>query len=364
MPGFFINQNCQIMTRNKHQPPPGASLNPRQKSVLSGIVQQFIKHPEPVSSKSLVEKAEVQASSATIRKVMSELESLGLIEQPYTSAGRQPTDLGYRTYLNQLIELEELTRQEKEIIQQELGNIHEENEVLKHTARLLCRLTNLMGLAVPPAIREGIFQNITLVPVADRKVMLILSFSETTIRTAMVEVDMDINPVRLDAITVRINERIGGRRIAEIDEELFQDLKLTESEQDFRTLRVFTDSILRLLNPQMEEDLEVAGTKNILMATDLESLQDVEGILELLDSKVTLIHFLRERNTHEGVYVTIGAENENGFLRSYSLITSTFNLGGNQGTIGIIGPKHIPYSKLISVVDYTAKSIDEKNLEK
>ncbi len=335
-------------------------LTPRQRHVLSAIVKNFIMRAEPVSSKLLSSNASFRESSATIRKTMAELEHLGLIEHPHTSAGRLPTDLGYRTYVDDLIQLEELSQQEKELISEELGHIHEENAILQQAANLLSRISNQLGLAASPSLENGILTRLSLVPLAEKKVMLVLSISDLLIRSIMVELDIDLPPTRLLTLEQRLNEKLRGKSVSFLNSYLQSEPIDAEREGDYSDIRIFSRSILKLLGGGNTTNVQLSGTKNILTQHEFERIEDIEGILELVDSKITLVHLLRTRSEHGGVYVTIGAENEGGIFRSYSIITSTFNMGGVQGTVGVIGPKRMPYSRLISIVDYTASTLNRK----
>jgi heat-inducible transcriptional repressor len=334
-------------------------LNKRQKQILAGVVQSFITRAEPVSSKYLAENTHINASSATIRNTMARLESLGLIEQPHTSAGRQPTDLGYRVYINSLIQLEDIRVTEKNLILGELRNIREEQEVLSITAGVLSRITNLLGIAVYAPTGKEIFERINLVPVAEKKLMLILSLSHGLIRSVMLEVDIDIKPRRLQEITQVINEKMSGRPVSLLNTAMANEISASLSSKYEGTIRIFTRSILKLFTISDYNQIQIAGTKNIFHQPEFEKIEDIEGIIEILDNRKTLVHFLQDRKLQDGVCVTIGKEHTLNLFKTHSVITSNFHANGITGTIGVIGPTRMEYSKLISVVDFTAKYLSK-----
>jgi len=337
-------------------------LNSRQKQVLTAIVDHFIVKAEPVSSKVLSVNPLLQASSATIRNTMAELEGMGFVEQPHTSAGRTPTDRGYRTYLNELMPIEHLNQEEIRAIEAEIDGAQDEQEMMAHTAAILGRLTRQLGVAVAPSVEESLFKNLSLVPIDRNKVMIILSVSETVFRTTLVDSGIDTSIYRLEAIARRINERMQGKPVSLLNDLLKNPQKNPVSEEEKKAFDFFDRSISKLFRSQTNQDVQISGTKNIFSREDFERREDLESILDLLDSKMALVHFLRQRNDKEGVHVTIGEEHTEGQnLKSVSIVTSAFSLGGAQGIIGVIGPKRMPYSRLISIVDHTAKALNRKN---
>jgi heat-inducible transcriptional repressor len=334
-------------------------LNPRQKQVLTAIVDHYIVTAEPVSSKVLSVNPLLQASSATIRNTMAELEDLGFVEQPHTSAGRTPTDRGYRTYVNGLMQVEPLNAEEQRSIETEIDATLDEQELMAHTAGLLGRLTRQLGVAVSPSVEESLFKNLSLVPLDQNRLMIVLSVSETVFRTTLVDSGIDISIYRLESIARRINERMQGKPVSFLNSILRNPKESSGSEEEKNAFGLFDRSISKLFKAQRHGEVQISGTKNIFSRVDFEKLEDMESILDLLDSKMALVHFLRQRNEKEGVHVTIGDEHLKGHkLRSVSIVTSAFSLGGAHGIIGVIGPKRMPYSKLISIVDHTAKALN------
>ncbi len=333
-------------------------LNSRQKQVLTAIVDHYIVKAEPVSSKVLSVNPLFQASSATIRNTMAELEEMGFVEQPHASAGRLPTDRGYRTYVNELMHIEGLAVEDRRAIEAEVGENQDEQELLAQTARMLERLTHQMGVAVSPSVEDGLFKNLSLVPLAENRIMIILSVSDAVFRTTMLDSGIETSIYRLESIARKINEQMQGKSVSFLNSLLQNPKGDSSSEEEKNAFHFFNRSISKLFKTQKSEEIQTSGTKNILNSRNFENIEDLESILDLLDSKMTLVHFLRQRNEKEGVHVTIGEEHREGYpLRSVSIVTSAFSMGGSHGIVGVIGPKRMPYSRLISIVDYTAKTL-------
>ncbi len=333
-------------------------LNSRQKQVLTAIVDHYIVKAEPVSSKVLSVDPMFQTSSATIRNTMAELEEMGFVEQPHASAGRLPTDSGYRTYIDELMPIELLSPEHKLAIETEMAEFQDEQEVLAHTARMLERLTHQMGIAVSPSVEDGLFKNLALIPLAENRILIVLSVSEAVFRTTLVDSGIETSIYRLEAIASRINEHMQGKPVSLLNDLLQDPKEKSTSEDEKNAFRFFDRSISKLLKAQKNEQIQISGAKNILNGRNFEIIEDLESIMDLLDSKMALVHFLRQRNDREGIHVTIGREHREGYpLRSVSIVTSAFNMGGAQGIVGVIGPKRMPYSRLVSIVDYTAKAL-------
>jgi heat-inducible transcriptional repressor len=337
------------------------ALTERQKSVLSTVIQEFITHSEPVSSKLISENSNIQASSATIRNTMAELEKLGFLEQQHTSGGRQPTDLGYRFYIDSLVQLQTLASNEKRVIDEQLQDLTHETEILRHASSILGQMTNLLGIAASHNLLEETLSQVQLISVAEKKVMLIVSLESGLVRNLMMELSIDIPAKYLESISHKITERVAGKSVSFLNRSSFNELNQQFQEEFAGPIRLFTRSILKLFQSPEYDNVEIYGTKNIIQQPEFGKIEDIEGIIELLDNKKTLVHFLHEREKYKGVQVTIGQENTVSLFKTHSVITSNYNLGGIQGTIGVIGPTRMQYSKLISVVDYTAKKITEKN---
>lgn len=340
-------------------------LNPRQKNVLSAIVNHYIVKAEPVSSRILSMNPLFQASSATLRNTMAELEDLGLVEQPHKSAGRTPTDRGYRAYVDELMMIEELPATQKQALEAELGEAQDEQDLLSQAARILGQATNLLGVAVSPSLEESLFQDLSVVQLPGGRMMLILSVSDLVFRTMLVDSGLDTSIYRLEAIARRINERMKGRPVSLLNAFLKNPTENPISADEGRALGFFNRSISKLFDAQKDQEIRLSGTKNILSRPDFERIEDLESILEFLDSKIALVHFLRQRQERNGVHVTIGEEHREGQkLRPISIVTSAFTLGGGHGVVGVIGPKRMPYSKLISIVDFMAKTLSGRNKQK
>jgi heat-inducible transcriptional repressor len=233
---------------------------------------------------------------------------------------------------------------------------------MSEVSRLLGKLTRQLGVAVSPAVEQALFRDLSLVPLDSNRIMLVLSLSGMVFRSTLVDSALDTSIYRLESIARRINELMQGKPVSFLNTLLQTSQDAPVSDEEKKAFSFFYRSISKLFKSQIHSEVQFSGTKNIFTQADFEKLEDLEAILDLLDSKIALVHFLRQRNEKEGVHVTIGEEHREGRnLRSVSIVTSAFRLGGGQGIIGVIGPKRMPYSRLISIVDHTAKALTRKD---
>jgi heat-inducible transcriptional repressor len=338
-------------------------LNPRQKKVLTAIVDHYIVKAEPVSSGMLSQNAVVRASSATIRNTMAELEDLGMVEQPHTSSGRLPTDLGYRTYVDELMHPEPLQADDRQTIDRELTVKESLEARLARAAKTISEMTRLLGLVIPPPSHEATFKKISLVPVEEGKVLLVLTSSETEVRSLLLESGSETSIFRLETLVNRLNRSMEGKSVSLLNNYIDPLRDQAVSRDETQGLEILSRSILKLTRPKTGDEVFVYGVRNLLGRPDFSKIDEISSVLELMESKVTLVHLLRQKGDVEGVHVTVGEEHtEDGTpFRSLSLVTSGFTVGGAQGVVGVLGPKRIPYARLIPVVGYAARALSRAN---
>lgn len=342
------------------------TLTDREESVLSLIVQDYVAQAEPSGSRIISKKGGLLLSPATIRNVISDLEEKGLVTQPHTSAGRIPTDKGYRYYVDNLIKLFALTDQEKEGIERKIEVLSGSfDEVASLASKVLSSVSSELGVILSPRFRQGVFKRLTIAEIAEKRVMLILTIESGLINSLMVEAETRLGAGELQAAAEFINERLSGRKLAEIEKNL-AEMVFTDDSRTIGIVRIFTENAADLFSFPDSRSLFADGARELLLQPEFTDQRKVEAIVEFLENKKMLIHVLDQRELKDGVLVTIGAENEAGQFKSYSIVTSNYNIREDKGTLGVIGPTRMPYPKLISVVDYTAKMLSRKlsNMEK
>jgi heat-inducible transcriptional repressor len=339
---------------------PSPDLNARQKQVLTALVEHYVVRAEPVSSKVLSQSAVLSASSATIRNTLADLEERGFVEQPHTSAGRLPTDRGYRTYVDELMHPEPLADADRIEIDLALAQDESLEARLMRVTKALADRTQLLALVVPPPTHQPMFRKISLVQVEEGKIAMVLATSDSEVRSQWLEAP-DVSVSGLEGAVNRLNEQMQGHPVSFLNATFSKIRGILGVENEKSSLDLLDRSILKLTQAKSGEEIFLSGAKNLVNRPDFSKIEDIGSIFELLESKVSLVHFLRQRGDNTGVHVTVGEERrDDGHLfRSLSLITGAFTLfeGGAQGMVGVLGPKRIPYARLVPVVSYAARSL-------
>lgn len=335
-------------------------LTERERTVLRYVVHDFIETAVPIGSRYISRKHEdvLGISAATIRNVMSDLEYLGYINHPYTSAGRVPTDLGYRFYLDTLMEKEIVSTHDQQHIRENLSSVDEDNEIFKQSSKILSKISHQLCVVTSPYLSRGIFEKLELVQISSTRLMVIISLQMGLIRTLMMDVASEIPREKLDELARFLNERLSGLTLDQIRETFANRVKDVQ-DLDSGLVRLFIDSVDKLFVPDGSEKLHIAGTDAIVEQPEFDNPKNFRSVIELISNEEIMIHVLKKSTHPDGIRVMIGQENEDDKLKDYSVITTTYSVGAATGSIGVIGPTRMPYAKTIPLVDYVARTISE-----
>ena len=336
-------------------------LNEREKNILRYIIQQFILTASPVGSRNIARRYNVGFSPATIRNIMSDLEESGYINHPHTSAGRIPTDKGYRFYVDTLMDIQELRNSEKGLINKGLEtNILETDELLRITSVLLSSITKQLACVSYPKLETGSLEKLQIISLSSTRILVVISIKAGLVKTITLELTSEINPNQIESVQRLLNEKLSGLTFNEIRATFTERLK--DIEEDHKPIiRLFIDSLDKIFKDVRKTDnLFITGAKNVIKQPEFESPENFQSVIELIEDKDIIIHILDKYETFDNqVFISIGSENENKKLDEYSLVTKEYQLGDISGTLGVIGPKRMEYPKIIAIVDYMAKMITE-----
>ncbi len=335
------------------------NLTEREKKVLGCLISHYISTADPVGSRVLANKYRLGVSPATIRNTMQDLEELGLVQQPHTSAGRVPTDAGYRMFVNNLLRQEPLATEEREIIDHSIsaGSAGIES-ILEQTSRALASLSHQLGVTISPKLDDSILSRIELIHMAEGKVLVVLAFSSGLARTILVEVDAAIGPVQLAEMAAALNEKLSGLSLGRIRKTVQERLASTSGNP--RLLRMFIDSDSKIWGSLSVEKIHVDGTENVLIQPEFADREKLQGIVKLLGERNGLIEIMGvAKGSESGIVITIGAENKALEIQSCSVVSATYDAGSTKGTIGVIGPTRMPYARLVSLVKYAARQLSK-----
>lgn len=337
------------------------ALTDRERTVLHYIVHDFIESATPVGSRFISRRHGdvLGLSPASIRNVMSDLEHLGLIDHPHTSAGRMPTDRGYRFYLDSLMHTEKLSEAEVESIRKNLGAAEETEMLLRETSRLLGKISHQIFAVTSPRLSSGTLEKLEIVPITGNRIMVILSIKSGLVRTIMMEAAAEIPREKLEDLARFLNERLCGLTLHEI-RQTFHNRVRDVQEEETGLIRLFIDSVDKVFSADATEKVHIGGADKVIEQPEFVNAEDFRGVIELINDEEMIIHILQKNEAQpREVSVRVGEENQDEKLRGYSVITSAYTMGDVGGTVGVIGPKRMPYARMIPLVDYVAKAISE-----
>jgi heat-inducible transcriptional repressor len=338
-------------------------LNQREKAILRSIVQQFILTATPVGSRNITKKYDIGFSPATVRNVMSDLEDSGFINHPHTSAGRVPTDKGYRYYVDSLMDIEKLNTKEKELIENGIRSITDEaDDLVKITSRLLSSITRQIACVTYPNLESGLLEKIQIINLTSTRILAVISIMSGLVKTITMELETELKESQLESVQSLLNEKLSGLSLEEI-RKTFKE-RFSDADEDQKPIiRLFVDSVDKLFKDDFKSDrLIVTGAKNIIQQPEFENPENFQSIIELIEDKDVIIHIMEKssESKKEEVYISIGSENFEKKLKEYSFVSKEYKFGETSGTLGIIGPKRMEYSRIVAIVDYLAKVLSEQ----
>jgi len=346
--------------------------------ILSAIVSEHLITGEPVGSKKLAGKFanESGLSSATIGNVMGDLESKGLLVQPHTSAGRVPTDEGYRFYVDNLLGILSLSESDLRLINKELGLDESSGEetpdkLLERTSQLLSALSNNIGIVVSPSLAHDRLQHIEFVNLSDKRVLVVLVATPNIVHNKIIRLAEPIKQDELDRTARYLNSEFAGRSLLAIRAEI---LTLMHEERSLFDELLQTAMILTSQSIEDDDDkhgeVYVGGASNILTKSDFADMDRLRELLKTIEEKSRLVKILNECVSDDSpvdnhVRVLIGRENSADTLQDCALITAPYRIHGGsaQGTLSVLGPTRIEYARMISVVSYLARRLEELMLK-
>ena len=332
-------------------------LSARSRQILEAIIEDYIATAEPVGSSAVARRHAMSFSSATVRNVMANLEEMGLLISPHTSAGRIPTEKAYRFYVDSLVALRQVTRDEKKQIirrcRQSGGGL---SDILKETSRALSSLSNYMGIVVAPSFISDVFRHIEFLRLSAHKVLAILVSTNGTVQNRLVETEDDISQDDLVKMGNYLNELMQGLTISQARERILAEMQNEKVQYDrlmSQALQISQQAV------SMERDeIFVEGQARILDQPEFSNGRRMQEIYRTFEHKGLMLQLLGSCMKAEGVQIYIGSEPPASQSAGVSLITSRFVTGNNTiGLLGVIGPTRMGYSSVIPIVDYTARLV-------
>jgi len=334
-------------------------LTERKQKILHAVIADYIRTAEPVGSKTLSTMYNLEYSPATIRNDLADLEEMGYLTHPHTSAGRIPTDKGYRWYVNNTVEWKEPTLVEKSIINNRLYSEAEElNKTIEHAAQILSNITNLTSFAITPRKSVETVKKVNVLPVDEHTVVLMIIPNSGNISNKAVKVSLPYTEKKLKVMEDALTENYKGKTISQA---LTNNI-IANIEDDFISQSGFAEDLMPSFKKTLEEmndvELYMEGLSKIFDIPEYNDLEKARNFIDALSKKEEITKKLIDRKN--GITISIGTENDDEDFKNCTLITASYLMDGKPvGKIGVVGPTRMKYSEVISLMGYLTHNLNE-----
>jgi len=334
------------------------SLNARSQQILEAIIEEHIATAQPVGSRAITDRLTVNLSPATVRNVMADLAEQGYICSPHTSAGRIPTELGYRFYVDTLLRVSRIGRGQKNRLDAEYHwQGLQMSELLRSASKALSSVSSYTGLVMMPRLQKTIFRHIEFIKLSGRQVLVVFVTQSGLVQNKVIQVEEELTASDLEQISNYLNQEMAGLSIQAMQSRLLSEMAQEKALYDRLLQRALRLSTAALANDG-DGEVIIEGTSRFLEQPEFNDLQRMKRIFQTFEHKSFLFDLLNRGLQGKGVQILIGSETEHSEIAGCSLITAAYSgRRGSLGTLGIIGPTRMPYSTLIPIVGYTAEMI-------
>ncbi|MEA1960345.1 MAG: heat-inducible transcriptional repressor HrcA [Bacillota bacterium] len=334
------------------------TIDERKKLILESIIKDYVETAEPVGSRAVVRRHSLNISAATVRNEMADLEEMGYLEQPHTSAGRIPSQQGFRYFVDCMMEKENLTEEEATFLHQLLGErVEEWSTVVEGVSHFLSQITNYASFIIVPSVKVSQFRYLQIVPLREGQALVLLVTDMGLIMHRKIDIPPSIKSEDLQIIADLFNRIFQGRRLNELKRSDLQNLR-DELRQRRSVIDSALDAIDGLLDNAAEDKVVISGALNILKEPEFKDLDKLKRILMLLDTEGQLRDIVPDEVSEE-VNIRIGRENELEDIQEMSVVVAGYKAAGAMGKIGLIGPVRMEYGKAAGTVESVRSIIEE-----
>jgi len=341
-------------------------LNERSRSILSAIIQSYVSNAEPVGSRTITKRFELGISPATVRNIMSDLEDMGLLAQPHTSAGRIPTDKAYRFYIDTLLEVRQPTLMEEELVQSYPLPREDFPRLMQETTKLLSGLSHYTGVVRAPRPAENVYTHIEFVRLTGKRALAIFVSKAGIVHNRIVSLEEDLTQHELERLSVFLNREMGGLTLTEIRKRV-----LSMMEHDRNQYTKLLSKLMKIWGEAVPDEREssgelyIGGMSELLNLPEFHDMDRMRDLFHAFEEKHSILTLLDKAIEADGVQVYIGSENPFFDMQGVSLVVANYRGEGNVvGTLGVIGPSRMAYNTVIPLVDCTAKVLGRLLSEK
>ena len=339
------------MARTKRR---STEIGEREQQLLKLLIESYLEDGSPVASKALASTGEIRVSSATVRNIMADLESLGLVFSPHTSAGRIPTQRGLRFFVDSLISVQPVDAQSVRAIRGELNPDLAPNELVESASIMLSHITNMAGVVTMPRPEQVALRQVEFLPLSGGRVLVILVVNDREVQNRVIHTDRDYDESELTQAANFINAQFTGKSLASIRGDILESMQSDKDKLD-ALMQTTLDVASKAFLPRDEEsDYIVSGETNLV--SNLSNIDEVRELFDAFAEKNAIVHLLDRCLDTEGIQLFIGEESGYRLLDEYSLISARYEVNGEvAGVLGVVGPTRMAYEKVIPVVDVTAR---------
>ncbi len=352
----FLDNGGEVMIWNEE-------LSERKMQILRTLIDDYIKTAQPIGSRTISRKHALGVSSATIRNEMADLEDMGYISQPHTSAGRIPSDKGYRFYVDHLMQIHELQHDEIKKIRDAIEvKINEINTLVHCASDIISTFTGYASIALPPNLNKAILKSVQVLSIDEKRVLVVAVTSGGVVNNQVVRIGFEPDQRTLKILSNYLHEKVNGLIIGRIKFPPVDEIR-KETGAPVELIIAVIEGLKQCLQDIDESALIMNGITNLLNHPEFNDLPKVKEVFELLNDQGIIKELLNSAMNKEGLNFQIGSENENEVMRDCTLVTTVYSVGETElGTFGILGPTRMSYSRVFSTISYIRKLINSEIL--
>ncbi len=334
------------------------ALSERNLYLFKALVEHFISDGQPVGSRTLARDLNMDLSPATIRNIMADLEDMGLLQSPHTSAGRVPTAKGYRLFVDRMLRVDKVSQQDIHHIARELEAEHNIQMLMEKTSSMLSEMTKLAGIVSLPRPEKQVLKQIEFVSMSDNRVLVILIMNDKEIQNRVIHTVKQYSAIELQEASNFLNQTYSGKDLDKVRETLLADLQKMKDDVN-RSMQAAIEVAARAFTQdEHKDDFVLAGQTNLMGFAELSDVDKLKRLFESFNRKRDLLHLLEQAVNAKGLQIFIGEESGYEVLDNCSIVTSPYEVDGRiLGVLGVIGPTRMNYERIIPIVDITAKML-------
>lgn len=333
-----------------------SKFDQRAQTLMKTLVETYISSGQPVGSKTLLEQSQLSVSPATIRNVMHDLEAMGLLASPHTSAGRIPTAQGVRLFVDQLLTVKDVESRYQEQLKSQLQQATETGQMLNSVTNMLSQMTNMAGLIRVPRRDVTRVSQVEFVPLSQQKVLVILVLDNGEVQNRVIQLDVDISREELQQAANYVNHHYAGKELDTVRRELFEELKSDKAQMDEMMASMMAVAEKGFGGEKLEDEVQISGKSQMLNYVGTGDISDLQSVFDAFAEKTQMLGLLDKCLSADGVQLFIGEESGYDVLNQCSVVGAPYSIDGQAvGVLAVVGPTRMAYDKVIPIVDVTAK---------